>query len=170
MSASSAARAIPDVKPDLDRFLNLKYWALETPDATVLAAPGFQSLSYSRLWTHLETTRAALRVFGLEPGDAVALIIGAGPESFSAFLAIAGEFACAPLNPAFTEMEFRTYLTRLHARALLVQDGAAPQAIAIARELGMGVARICTRLNHAAGEFLIETIEALTPDRKPSRE
>ena len=170
MSASSVARAIPGGNPDLDRFLNLKNWARETPGATVLAAPGFQTLSYSRLWTHVETTRAALRSFGLQPGDTVALVTRAGPESFSAFLAIAGEFACAPLNPAFTEIEFRTYLARLRARALLVQDGLAPQAVTIARELGMGVARISTQPHHAAGEFLVEPVEMPAPDRPACRD
>ena len=145
-----------------EAFLNLKHWAVETPAAIAIAAPVVKPLTYSQLWNHLETTRRALREAGVRPGEVVALVTRQGPEAFTAYLAIAGEFACAPLDPSLTEIEFRSYLSRLQARALLVQDDLAPQAVNIARELGMGVARFSTLPNQAAGEFLSQTIELPT--------
>lgn len=145
--------------PGPDQFLHLKHWALETPGATALGAPGRPPLSYSGLWNHLESTRHALRAAGVQPGEIVALVTRQGPEALSAYLAIAGEFACAPLNPALTEVEFRSHLSRLGARALLVQADLAPHSVAIARELGMGVATISVQPQHASGEFILASIE-----------
>jgi acyl-CoA synthetase (AMP-forming)/AMP-acid ligase II/thioesterase domain-containing protein len=156
---SSSGYALEAERPGPDRFLHLRHWAEEAPAATALAAPGYQPLSYSRLWNHLETTRQALRAAGVQPGQIVTLVTRQGPEALSAYLAIAGEFACAPLNPALTEVEFRSHLSRLGARTLLVQDDLAPQSVAIARELGIGVARISIEPQHAAGEFIIASIE-----------
>ncbi len=158
MSSSGLARATQATYLGPDRFLHLKHWAVETPAAIALSAPGCQPLNYSKLWDHLETTRRTLREARLQAGEAVALVSRQGPEAFTAYLSIAGEFACAPLDPALTEIEFRSYLSRLGARGLLIQDDVAPQAVAIARELGMAVARISTQPQHAAGEFLTETI------------
>src|SRR5450755_900211 len=95
-----------------DRFLHLKHWAAETPAATALCAPGYRPLRYSQLWNHLENTRRVLRQAGVQAGEIVALVTRPGPEAFTAYLAIAGEFACAPLNPALTDVEFRSYLSR----------------------------------------------------------
>lgn len=156
---SSTGYALEAEHPGPDRFLPLKHWAEETPAATALAAPGYQPLSYSRLWNHLEATRQSLHAAGVQPGEIVAVVTRQGPEALSAYLAIACEFACAPLNPALAEPEFRSHLSRLGARTLLVQDDLAPQSVAVARELGMGVARISTEPRPRAGEFIIASIE-----------
>jgi acyl-CoA synthetase (AMP-forming)/AMP-acid ligase II/thioesterase domain-containing protein len=166
---SSPGYALGAQHPGPDRFLNLRHWALETPGAIALRAPGRQPLSYSGLWNHLESTRNTLRAAGVQPGDIVALVTRQGPEALTAYLAIAGEFACAPLNPALTDVEFRFELSRLGARTLLVQDDLAPQSVEIARELGMGVARISVDPRHAAGEFAIASVEnASRPGRSIS--
>src|ERR1700730_14269393 len=111
-----------------DRFLQLARRAMEIPDVPVLFAPFRQPLTYSRPRTHIEATRHALHAAGLGPGEVAALVMR-GTELITAFLAIAGESACAPLNPSLTEEEYRFYLSRLGPRLLLVQDDLAPPAI-----------------------------------------
>jgi acyl-CoA synthetase (AMP-forming)/AMP-acid ligase II len=115
---SSTGYALGLQHPGPDRFLNLKHWALETPGAI------------------------ALRAAGVQPGEIVALVTRQGPEALTAYLAVAGEFACAPLNPTLTDVEFRYELSRLGARTLLILDDsghnsmvAAANAPALAAEI-----------------------------------
>src|SRR5215472_9847129 len=83
-------------------FLQLNRWATERPSAPAVTAPGRQSLTYSGLWDHLLATRRELRAAGVQAGEMVALMLPQGPDALAAYLAIAGEFACAPLDPSMT--------------------------------------------------------------------
>jgi acyl-CoA synthetase (AMP-forming)/AMP-acid ligase II/thioesterase domain-containing protein len=139
------------------RFLQLERRATELPHAVALLSPGREPLTYSHLWTLLESAAEALRGSGLRPGEAVALVTAQGPEFITAFLALAGEFACAPLNPSLTAAEYRLYLSRLGARTLLIEDGVASPAVATADELGMRVMRIRPARDRTAGAFGLDS-------------
>jgi acyl-CoA synthetase (AMP-forming)/AMP-acid ligase II len=73
---------------------------------------------------------------GVMRQDRVALVTANGPAAAFAFLAAATVCIAAPLNPAYTESEFRFALSDLPAR-LLVTDGTAPAASKAARSLGI---------------------------------
>ncbi len=139
----------------LDGILQLERRATETRDVSAILAPGRAPLTYSGLWSHLGNTRRWLRGAGVQPGEAVAMVMGQGPELITAFLAVADESACAPLNPSLTEEEYRGYLSRLGARHVLVQDGVALPAANAARALGRHVLRILPALDQAAGTFTL---------------
>ena len=63
-----------------------------------------------------------LGALGLGPGDRVAMALPNGPELVEAILAVAALGAtAAPLNPSYTEPEFRFYLGDLNPRMLLLQ-------------------------------------------------
>jgi acyl-CoA synthetase (AMP-forming)/AMP-acid ligase II/thioesterase domain-containing protein len=138
------------------RFLQLERRATELPHAVALLSPGWEPLTYSRLWTLVNSAAQELRGSGLRPGEAVALVTAQGPEFITAFLALACEFACAPLNPSLTAAEYRFYLSRLGARALLIEEGVASPAVAAADELGMRVIRLRPARDRAAGAFTFE--------------
>src|SRR5579859_5729914 len=144
----------------LDRFLQLERRAAETPDAAALLSPGRRPLTYSGLRSHIGLARRALHDAGLRPGEAAALVMH-GAELITAFLAIAGESACAPLNTSLTEEEYRFYLSRLGVRILLVQEDLAAPAMAAAQQLGIRILRVHSAPRFAAGVFTLESDGAL---------
>ncbi len=79
-----------------------------------------------------------------------------GPELISAFLAISGMGACAPLNPTLPQDEYRSYLRRLGARTVVVQDGVTSAAAKAALALGMQVLSIQATPDAAAGVFTLD--------------
>ena len=105
----------------------------------VLLAPGHTSCSYARLLEHIEKTAAGLARAGIGPGDRVAIVLPSGPAMVTAFLAVAGAAACAPLNPAFREQEFEFYLSELRARAVVVAEEDPTPARAVAGRLGIPI-------------------------------
>src|SRR5260221_8319495 len=80
-----------------------------------------------------------------------------GAELLTAFLAIIGESACAPLNTSLTEEEYHYYLSRLGVRILLVQEELAAGAVAAAQHLGIRILRVHSAAPFAAGVFTLES-------------
>lgn len=144
--------------PDLllDDFLQLERRAAEAPHTAALLGPGREPLTYLALWNHVGTARGALLEAGVSSGEAVALVMRQGPEWVTAFLAIASRSGCAPLDPALTESEYGSALSRLGARTLIVEADFAAPAAAAARELGMRVVRVRPALDRLAGAFTLE--------------
>lgn len=89
-------------------------------DSTAITGVDGESLSFGSLRAEISRHGDALVRSGILPGDAVALVVPNGPAALVATLAVAEVAAVAPLNPAFTEAEFRFYLQDLDARAVIV--------------------------------------------------
>lgn len=134
----------------------------EAPEATALLAPSREPLMYGQLWDAVQTTREALHQFGAGFEDVTALALPTGPELITAFLAIAGTGACAPLDPALTETEAQFCLRRLGARTVLVDD-ASRAAAAAARSLGIRVLTLQVDTNQRAGIFTLADTSAGRP-------
>ena len=139
-----------------DDFLALEQHAIQRPVRVALAAPGRPPLTYQELGDTLRAIRRTLTDAGLRPGEIGAMVLPNGPELITAFLAISGIGAGAPLNPALTEEEYRFHLTRLGARLLITRDGVSSPAATAARALGMQVLRIRLTGNEAAGVFTLD--------------
>ncbi len=119
---SAAIEALPAVESDItSTLLSL----LEVGRATVPAVvvPDGPELSYRSLRHHVGRVADALASLGVGRGDRVAIVLGNGPEAVVAILGAAAAAAAAPLNPAYTEDEFRFYLQDVSARALIVPRG-----------------------------------------------
>jgi len=142
-------------------FLGLERHACRTPGAIALAAPGRKPLTYAGLWENLQAVRHAFQRAGFRPGQVAALAMPNGPELITAFLGISGIGAGAPLNPALTENEFRSYLAKLGARILIVTDCADSPAAAAAHSLGIDVLKIRFTPDDAAGVFSLEAPNAM---------
>src|SRR5262249_30103689 len=93
-----------------------------------IIVPDGPCLDYGGLREQVKRTADALAALGLERGDRVALVLPNGVEAVIAFLGAAICATAAPLNPGYTEDEFRFYLEDTEAKALIVPRGAAEAA------------------------------------------
>jgi acyl-CoA synthetase (AMP-forming)/AMP-acid ligase II len=113
------------------------------PGDVAVAVPGAETLTFTGLAEAAEDVAGKLRAAGLSRGDRVAL---AEPDGDRFLLALLGVLAAgataAPLNPAYTEDEFRFYLEDLAPRILLLPPGGLAAARAAAGALGVEVAEL----------------------------
>ncbi len=109
-----------------------------TDDHVALAAPSGDSVSFGDLHETVDRLARELAGAGVQPGDAVALSLPNGPEIVLAFLAIVAlGAAAAPLNPAYTADEFRSYLDDLRPAAMLFAGETAAAARGVCTALGI---------------------------------
>jgi acyl-CoA synthetase (AMP-forming)/AMP-acid ligase II len=92
------------------------------------------SISYGELTALVDDLATSLRKFGLGKGDRIAMALPNGLETVASFLAASTVGTAAPLNPAYTQDEFKFYLEDTGARALIVPSGTAAEARAAALE------------------------------------
>ena len=93
------------------------------PDAVAVMVPDGPVITYGRLRELIDEASRGLASFGIGSGDRVAMVFPSGPEAVVLFLAAANIATACPLNPAYTETEFRYYLEDIGARFLLVPQG-----------------------------------------------
>ena len=121
--------------------------------APALSAPGRSALSHEGLRTLIDATLAQLNALGIGRNDRVAIVLNNGPEMATCFLACACGVASAPLNPAYRADEFEFYLSDLNAKALIVEQGSASPAVAVAEKLGVRIIELVARVDEGAGSF-----------------
>jgi len=119
--------------------------------ATALCSDGSEPCSHRRLFERVAATVRTLNRLGVGRQDRVALVLPPGPDLAAAFLAVAAGATAAPLNPAYTEAEFKFYLEDLRARALLLPSGAASPARAAAVALGVPTLELVADTGVAGG-------------------
>ena len=115
-----------------------------------ILAPGREPLTHGGLRALIARLGEDLRAAGVGPRDRVAVVLPNGPEAAIAFLAAASHAAAAPLNPDYTEAEFRFYLGDVGAKALLTAPGGGAAARAAADD---GVTRLAAAGEGAALRF-----------------
>ena len=87
------------------------------------------AITYPELAAAVSDLAGGLRAAGVQHGDRVAVVLPNGPEIVALLFALAGLGATmAPLNPAYTEPEYRFFLDDLAPQLVLVGAGAAPAA------------------------------------------
>ncbi len=127
-----------------------------TPDAAAIKAPEQTPLSYARLLSQIQAVRESLNAFGLSRGDRVVIVVDNGPELAVAFMALASCVTAVPLNPAYRADEFRFYLSRLNAKAVVINTGAETDVRQVAHDLGLALIELVPRQDAAAGVFELE--------------
>jgi acyl-CoA synthetase (AMP-forming)/AMP-acid ligase II len=96
---------------------------------TAIAIPGTDiRVSYGSLRTQVEALADALAAAGVSRGDRVGIALPNGLPAVVCFLAASVAGTAAPLNPAYTEEEFRFYLNDTGARTLIVPPEGADAA------------------------------------------
>jgi acyl-CoA synthetase (AMP-forming)/AMP-acid ligase II len=100
---------------------------------TAIAIPGSDiRVSYGALRDQIDALAATLAAAGVERGDRVGIALPNGLSAIVCFLAASVAGTAAPLNPAYTEGEFRFYLDDTGARTLIVPPDGADAARAAA--------------------------------------
>jgi acyl-CoA synthetase (AMP-forming)/AMP-acid ligase II len=97
-------------------------------DNLALVVPDGPRLTYGQLRAVVHETADAFARLGLGRGDRIALVLPNGAEVVVTFLAAALAGTAAPLNPSYTEDEFRFAFEDTGARALVVPPGGAEAA------------------------------------------
>ncbi len=131
--------------------------AAQDPTASVIGAPGRNTMTYGELMSLAQTTIDALNSIGIGQGDRVAMVIPNGPEMAAAFLAVGCGASTAPLNPAYRADEFDFYLSDLGAKALMVLGGDDTPAAAVAEKHGIPVLTLVVPDDAPAGSFVLDT-------------
>jgi acyl-CoA synthetase (AMP-forming)/AMP-acid ligase II/thioesterase domain-containing protein/acyl carrier protein len=126
-----------------------------SPDAGAICAPGRKHLTYGRLLSHVQGVVGALNAMGVGRNDRVAVVLPNGPEMASAFVAVTAGASCAPLNPAYQDVEFAHYFSDLRPRAVIVQAGAKSPAAEVARARGIAIIELLTSPGAEAGVFAL---------------
>src|SRR5205823_10713205 len=85
-------------------------------------------LTYAALREAVAQTAETLAALGIERADRVALALPNSAEALVAFLGVAAAATAAPLNPNYTEEEFRFSMEDTGASALIVPPGGAEAA------------------------------------------
>jgi acyl-CoA synthetase (AMP-forming)/AMP-acid ligase II len=111
----------------------------ESARPAVILPDSGPAITYQSLSEQVESTATALRQSGLQPGDAVAIVLPNGLEYLVAFLAVTrARLIAAPLNPAYKAEEFQFYLEDIKTQAVI----GPPEAHTVhgpARALGLAV-------------------------------
>ena len=97
-------------------------------DAAAIVVPDGPRLTYGELRAAVREAADGFAALGIGREDRIALVLPNGAECLVAFLAAAVAATAAPLNPAYTESEFRFYMEDTGARALVVPPGGAEAA------------------------------------------
>jgi acyl-CoA synthetase (AMP-forming)/AMP-acid ligase II/acyl carrier protein len=127
--------------------------ARRAPDALAIAAPGRLPLTYQGLLEQTEVVCASLNLMGIGRNDRVALALNNGPEMAVAFIATASCVTCVPLNPGYRPDEFEFYMSRLNARALIVDSENSSAAKTVGIDLGLSIIELSPFTNAGAGSF-----------------
>ncbi len=114
------------------------------PVSTAVGVPDDgEPLSFAGLAAAARAVAAKLDAAGIRRGDRVAVAEPDGPQFLLClFGALAAGATAAPLNPTYTEDEFRFYLEDLAPRLLLLPQGSLPAARAAAAGLDVEIAEL----------------------------
>ncbi len=122
-----------------------------------VGAPGRPWLGGAGLRTLAEETRQALNNAGIGRGDRIGIVLPNGPEMATCFVGVAAACTAAPLNPAYTADEFDFYLSDLKPRAVVMLQGDATPARAVAERLSIPAIELHPQADAAAGLYRLDT-------------
>jgi oxalate---CoA ligase len=128
--------------------------------APAICAPHEDPTSYEALLDQVDLASTFLTGLGLGRGDKIAIVLPEGPCAATAFLGVAQVAVAAPLNPRYRKPEFEHFLSRLGAKALIVEAGSASPAVDVARERKMAILELAPN-RMGAGLFTLRSLQGV---------
>ena len=118
---------------------NLVRWVDEKPHAPALVGAHQPAVSFELLAARIAAVAELLRSVGVRPGDVIAVAMPDGPDFLTALLSAGEVAAAAPMDWQLTDAEFRSRLTLLRPRVLLMHSANNGHGAAVARALDIPV-------------------------------
>src|SRR5262249_43513942 len=146
----------------------LEHQAKHIPDAPAILAPGRVSLTFGRLYQHIDQTERALRAMGIGRHDRVAVVLPNGPEMAVASLAVETSAVCVPLNPAYGTDELDRYFADLRPHALITQAGIDSPSRRTAFSRGIRVIELSSMFDAEAGLFTLAADQGIPSADEPA--
>jgi len=125
--------------PALKIFSLLELKADKHPGDSALILPGGAVLTYRQMVDYVRSFATSLFVYGVARNSRVAVVLPNGPEMALSFLGITSVATCAPLNPSFSEEEFRFYLSDTGSFCILTNKNPPNAIINVSAELRIPV-------------------------------
>ncbi|HJP93410.1 MAG TPA: non-ribosomal peptide synthetase [Pyrinomonadaceae bacterium] len=127
--------------------------AERSSDVAAIKAPDRSPLTYAQTRSQIEAVRESLNAFGVGRNDRVVIVLDNSPEMAVAFMAVASCSTAVPLNPAYRADEFRFYLSRVNAKALIVSAADQTGVKDLAARLGLKIIELIPHQSAEAGSF-----------------
>jgi len=103
---------------------------------------------------------------GIGRNDRVVIALENGPEMAVAFIAMASCVTCVPLNPNYRADEFESYMSRVNAKALVVDSENGSAAKAAGTALGLSIIELSPERDAEAGIFQLSGGAGLSKPRE----
>ena len=104
----------------------------QDPDQHAIESPGYLPLTYHDLRLQIRSVVKSLNARGFHRNDRIAIISVPGPETAVCIVAVMAGFTSVPLNAHYTAQEYEDIFTRVGIRAVMVRQGDATNARAVA--------------------------------------
>ncbi|TDJ65259.1 MAG: AMP-dependent synthetase [Proteobacteria bacterium] len=118
-----------------------------------IGAPDRSPMSYAQLRGLRRHLMAGFARHGLGANDRIAIVLANGPEMATSFIIVASLATAAPLNPAYTAVEFEYYLSDLKPKAIVIAVGEATPARDVATRRGIPIIELDRTVDAPAGTF-----------------
>jgi len=103
---------------------------------------------------------------GIGRNDRVVIALENGPEMAVAFIAMASCVTCVPLNPNYRADEFESYMSRVNAKALVVDSENGSAAKDAGTALGLSIIELSPERDAEAGIFQLSGGAGLSKPRE----
>lgn len=130
----------------MDTFPGVEETATGSPDCAAILAPGERPLSYVALSESVAQLRLQFAAASVVKGQRIALVFPNGPDLLVALLAASGFGPCAPLDPAASGQEYKSYFSQLRAPLLVTATDLDSAAVWSAEAQGMRILRVSKQL------------------------
>lgn len=119
-----------------------------------------RKMTYGQLQEHTSRFVGGLNSIGFRRNDRIAIVMPDGPEIAATLVSVASGFTAIPLNPAYTAPEFEQYLSKIKAKALLVERGSRSYSREVAKSLGLELFELAPRDGGEGGPFALTALES----------
>lgn len=144
--------------------------AKNSPTAPVILAPQRQVLTYQRLLQFVQEITDYLKKMGFGNDERIAAALLNGSEMACSFFAISNIATFVPLNPEYSEEQFKYYFKLLKIHAVIIQESETVAAKNAASDLGITIFSLTHQYTEAAGLFTLKCDKPfIKSDNSPNR-